>query len=71
MIYINNILIYLKIEEEYIRYIKTILKSLKKVRLRVKMKKLVFYTKKINFLEYIIILKKIEIKKKKINRISS
>ena len=47
------------------------LKSLKKVRLRVKMKKLVFHTKKVNFLRYIIILEKIEIKRKKVDKISS
>ena len=71
IIYINNILIYSKIEEEYIRYIKTMLKSLKKVRLRVKIKKLVFHAKKVNFLRYIIISRKIEIKRKKVDKISS
>ena len=71
IIYINNILIYSKIEEEYIRYIKAMLKSLKKVRLKIKIKKLVFHAKKVNFLKYIIISRKIEIKRKKINKISS
>ena len=67
--YINNILIYFETKEEYITYIKAILKSLIEVRLRVKIKKLVFYTKKVNFLKYVIIFKKIEIKREKINKI--
>ena len=68
MIYINNILIYFETKEEYIRYVRTILKLLIKVRLRVKIKKSIFYTKKVDFLKYVIISKKIEIKRKKINK---
>ena len=70
IIYINNILIYLETKEEYIRYIRSILRVLTKVRLRVKIKKLVFHAKKVNFLRYVITLKKIEIKRNKINKIS-
>ena len=57
-------------KEEYIRYIRVILKVLKKVRLRIKIKKLIFYTKKVNFLKYVITLEKIKIKRDKINKIS-
>ena len=65
IVYINNILIYSKIKKEYIGYIKTILRLLIKVRLRIKIEKLVFYIKKVNFLRYVIISKKIKIKIKK------
>ena len=70
IIYINNILIYLETKEEYIKYIRAILRVLTKVRLRIKFKKLVFYIKKVNFLKYVIISKKIKIKRNKINKIS-
>ena len=69
IIYINDILIYFETKEEYIRYIKAILKLLIKVRLKIKIKKSIFYIKKVDFLRYIIISKKIEMKRKKIDKI--
>ena len=38
------------------------------MRFKIKLKKSIFYLKKIDFLKYVIILKKIEIKKEKINK---
>ena len=63
IIYINNILLYSEIENKYIKYIKIVLKLLKKIRFKIKLKKSGFYLKKIDFLKYIIILNKIKINK--------
>ena len=71
MVYIDDILIYSKTKKEHVRYIRAILKALEKNTLRVKLEKLIFYIKKVNFLKYVIILKKIKIKREKVNRIST
>ena len=48
----------MKTKNEHIKYIKIILKLLKKTRFKIKLKKSVFYLKKIDFLRYVIISKK-------------
>ncbi|EMD60671.1 hypothetical protein COCSADRAFT_99372, partial [Bipolaris sorokiniana ND90Pr] len=52
--YLNDILIYLENKEDYILYIKIVLKKLDKYSLRLKLKKYKFYKNKVNFLGYII-----------------
>ncbi|EMD59575.1 hypothetical protein COCSADRAFT_49632, partial [Bipolaris sorokiniana ND90Pr] len=52
--YLDNILIYLENEKDYILYIKIVLKKLDKYSLRLKLKKCKFYKNKVNFLGYII-----------------
>ncbi|EGO57377.1 hypothetical protein NEUTE1DRAFT_42028, partial [Neurospora tetrasperma FGSC 2508] len=55
-IYLNNILIFLNNKADYERYISNILKRLTKTNLQINTDKYEFYTKKIKYLGFIIIL---------------
>ena len=55
VIYLNNILIFLDNEKEYKEYITIILKTLKKVGLRIKPEKYIFHINKVEYLGFIII----------------
>jgi hypothetical protein len=54
MAYLDNIIIYLNSEEEYKEYIKWVLKKLYKENILVVVKKCEFYTKKTDFIRFII-----------------
>ena len=69
IIYLDNIIIYLNSEQEYEEYIKQVLKRLYKEDMLVIIKKCEFYTKKTNFIGFIIKLKQISINLKKIEAI--
>jgi hypothetical protein len=69
MAYLNNIIIYLNSVEEYKEYIKWVLKKLYKKNILVVIKKCEFYTKKTDFVGFIIKLKQISIDLKKIKAI--
>ena len=69
MAYLNNIIIYLNSEKEYKKHIKQILKKLYKEDILVAIKKYKFYTKKTNFIKFIIKLRQISIDLKKIKAI--
>ena len=57
MVYLNNIIIYLNSKEEHKEYIKWVLGRLYKENILVVIKKCEFYTKKTNFIGFIIKLK--------------
>jgi hypothetical protein len=57
MAYLNNIIIYLNSVEEYKEHIQWVLKKLYKENMPVIVKKCEFYTRKTNFIEFIIKLK--------------
>ena len=57
MVYLNNFIIYLNSEKEYKKHIKWVLKRPYKEDMLVIIKKYKFYTKKTNFIEFIIKLK--------------
>ena len=57
MVYLDDIIIYLNSEQEYEKYIKWVLKKLYKEDMPVAIKKCKFYTKKTNFIGFIIKLK--------------
>jgi hypothetical protein len=57
MAYLDNIIIYLNSVEEYKEYIKWVLRKLYKENILVAVKKCKFYTKKTNFVGFIIKLK--------------
>jgi hypothetical protein len=61
MAYLDNIIIYLNSVEEHKEYIKWVLRKLYKENILVIIKKYKFYTKKINFVGFIIKLKQISI----------
>jgi hypothetical protein len=54
VIYLNNILIYSKLREDYYAYIKIIIKRLRKYKLYIKLSKCFFNINKIEFLGFII-----------------
>ena len=66
MVYLNNIIIYLNSKEEYKKHVKQVLKRLYKENIPITVKKYKFYTKKTDFVGFIIKLKQISIDLKKI-----
>ena len=69
MVYLNNIIIYLNSKQKHKEYIKQVLKKLYKKDILIIIKKYEFYTKKTNFIEFIIKLRQISIDPKKIKAI--
>ena len=69
MVYLDNIIIYLNSEKEYKEYMEQVLRRLYKENILVIIKKYKFYTKKADFIGFIIKLKKISINLKKIKAI--
>ena len=69
MVYLNNIIIYLNSKKEYKKHIEWVLKRLYKENILVVIEKYKFYTKKTNFIEFIIKLGQISIDLKKIKAI--
>ena len=70
VVYLDDILIYLKMKENYVKQVQLILQVLKKVNLRIKSEKSVFYTKRVQFLEFILILKELQMNSKKVRFIT-
>ena len=54
MVYLDNIIIYLNSKQEHKEYIKQVLKRLYKEDMPIIIKKCKFYTRKTNFIEFII-----------------
>jgi hypothetical protein len=69
MAYLDDIIIYLNSVEEYKEYIKWVLRKLYKENMPVTVKKCKFYTKKTDFIGFIIKLKQISMDLKKIKAI--
>ena len=69
IVYLNNIIIYLNSKQEHKEYIKWVLKRLYKKDMPVIIKKYKFYTKKTDFIGFIIKLRQISIDLKKIKAI--
>ena len=69
IVYLNNIIIYLNSEKEYKEYIKWVLSKLYKENMLVVIKKYEFYTKKTDFVGFIIELRQISMDLKKIKAI--
>jgi hypothetical protein len=65
IIYLDDILIFSKTEEEYKKYIRKILRRLINENLRIKTEKTEFYAKKVDFLGFIIGREGVKIEKKK------
>ena len=69
IVYLDNIIIYLNSKKEYKEYIEWVLNKLYKENIPVIIEKCEFYTKKTNFIGFIIKLKQIIIDLKKIKTI--
>ena len=66
VIYLDNILVYLKNEKDHKKHIRQILNALKEVNLRIVSEKSQFYRMEIEFLSYIIINDKIKMNSEKV-----
>ena len=64
-IYLNDIFIYSDIKKEHEIHVKKVLQKLKEAKLRVKLKKLRFYTQEVKFLKYIVRHEQIEMNEEK------
>ena len=69
MAYLDNIIIYSKIEEEYKEYIEQVLRKLYEENIPITVKKCKFYTKKTDFIRFIIKPRQISMDLKKIEAI--
>jgi ribosome-interacting GTPase 1 len=69
MVYLDDIIIYLNSVEEHKKYIKWVLRKLYKENILVAVKKCKFYTRKTDFIKFIIELGQISIDLKKIKAI--
>ena len=69
MAYLDNIIIYLNIKEEYKEYVEQVLKRLYDKNIFIVVKKCKFYIKKTNFIGFIIKLGQISIDLKKVETI--
>ena len=54
IVYLDNILIYLRLEEEYLKYIKEVLYRLRVGKLYINPKKYAFFTKEVKYLGFLI-----------------
>ena len=66
IVYLNDILIYLKIKENYVKQVQLILQALKNINLQIKSEKSVFYIKRVQFLKFIVTLKDLQMNFNKI-----
>ena len=69
MAYLDNIIIYLNLKEEHKKHVKWVLKRLHNKNIPIAIEKCKFYTKKTNFVRFIIKLGQISIDSKKIKAI--
>ena len=69
MVYLNNIIIYSKIEKEHYKYIKWVLQRLANKRIPIAIKKYKFYITKTKFYKFIIKLEKLSINPKKVKAV--
>ena len=69
IVYLDNIIIYFKMEEEHYKYIKWVLQRLIDKKILVAIKKCKFYIIKTEFCKFIIKLKRLSINPKKIKAV--
>ena len=69
IVYLDNILIYFKNEEDYEKHVKKILRRLQEKNLYLKLKKYKFHKQQIKYLEHIVITEKLKINSEKIKAV--
>ena len=60
MAYLDDILIYLEKTDEHIQHVKTVLRKLREKHLKIKPKKSCFHVQRVEFLEHVVTLGKLE-----------
>ena len=71
IVYLDNILIYLKTYDNYVRDVQKILQALIDANIKIKPKKTEFYKTEVKFLEYIVLREELKMDQKKIKAITS
>ena len=64
--YLDNILVYSKNKEDYVKHVRTVLRCLDQYNLQIKLKKCIFYATEVLFLGYIIGINGVQISEEKI-----
>ena len=71
IVYLDNILMYLKIYDDYVRNIRKVLQALVDAKIKIKPKKIEFYKTEVKFLGYIILREGLKMDQRKIKAITS
>lgn len=71
VVYLDNILVYLKTYDDYVRDIRKVLQALVDAKIKIKPKKTEFYKTKVKFLGYIVSREGLKIDQKKIKAVTS
>ncbi len=71
IVYLNDILVYLKMKKEHVQHVKKVLQTLKKVNLHIKSEKSEFHVQSVQFLKFIIMFQSLRINLKKIKVVTT
>ncbi len=71
IVYLNDILVYLKTKKEHVQHVKKILQTLKKVDLRIKSEKSEFHVQSVQFLKFIVTFQSLRMNSKKIKAVTT
>jgi hypothetical protein len=71
VVYLDDILVYLKIYDDHVRDVREVLQALADAKMKIKPKKTEFYKKEVKFLRYIVSREGLKMDKKKIEAITS
>ncbi len=71
IVYLDNILVYLKMKKEHMQHIKKVLQTLKKVNLHIKLEKSEFHVQSVQFLRIIIMFQNLRMNSKKIKVVTT
>jgi hypothetical protein len=70
VVYLDDILVYLKLKEEHVRHVKLVLEKLKKNNLLLKLEKCDFYKEEVEFLGHLVRVNGVRMDLKKINAVT-
>jgi hypothetical protein len=71
IVYLDNILVYLKTYDEHVRDVRKVLQALADAKMKIKPKKIEFYKSEVKFLGYIVSREGLKIDQKKIKAVTS
>ncbi len=71
IVYLNNILVYLKTKKEHVQHVRKVLQTLKKVDLHIKSEKSEFHVQSVQFLKFIIMSQSLWMNLKKIKAVTT
>ncbi len=71
IVYLNDILVYLKTKKEHMQHVKKVLQTLKKVDLHIKSEKSEFHVQSVQFLRFIVMSQNLRMNLKKIKAVTT